>query len=472
MRPALRLSLTLGAAAAALAAAAWGWPSADAFWRLTPVSLASWRYNLQERAIEAETPDPRTDLPDAALAATLLPRPPLDRDTPAWRALLATAREGASKAVDSLPEPWRGRVHARESGAAVTFFFRADEPPFAGDGALLPAEGGPAFVRDPAEPAWVFEVARVPAGETEGRLLAWQFRTSRWELPANLAHPYRGASLALFAAAAVGLFLAPLVIALGALGSVERPRDASAPETTLPNTRRRLVIGAFVVAALAFGLLFLPPAIGLDGMDGGFALQFFALLVMLTALATGAAFWNSAVRMGRLLSGHDLVARWRYSGLEWQAFVAGEGPRMAEENRALFRLVLAISVIVGLGFVVVAQDEASVIVFGGLMAFMVVLKGISVWVPRARARSLARDPGLVLIGRSGLCRAGESHDWAIPGSALEAAWVEEGEGPLLGIRYRFVTRYGFDTATVRVPIPGGDRAEGERVARALGPEND
>lgn len=374
MRPALRLSLTLGAAAATLAATAWSWPAADACWRLTPVSLASWRNNLQERAIEAGTPDPRTDLADAALAAELLSRSPLDRDAPAWRAVLKTARESASQPVEGLPESWRERVHGRERDAAVTFFFRGDEPPFAAEGALVPAEGGPVFVRDPAEPAWLFEVARVAPGEIEGRLQAWQFRTSRWELPSSLAHPYRRASLGLGLLAVAALLLAPLVLALSGLGRAPRPRDPSAPEATLPNTRRRLVIRAFIVAAVAFGLLFLPPAIGLRGMDGGFALQFVAVLVMLSALATGAAFWNSAVRMGRLLSGQDLVARWRYSGAEWQAFVAGEGPRLLAENRALFRLVLTITVIVGLGFVAVAQDEASVVVFGGLMGFMVVLK--------------------------------------------------------------------------------------------------
>ncbi|MCM2257642.1 MAG: hypothetical protein NDJ94_18560 [Vicinamibacteria bacterium] len=469
----MRASRRTGLVAVVLAIAAWYWPASQAWWRLTPVSLASWRENLRMAAIDEDAAAPRVDLPDLELAERLLPRPWVDVDGPAWAGLLRTAREAASQPVESLAVEWRPRVHPREADAAVTFFFRGDEPPFASEAALAPPEAGVAFVRHREAPAQFFEVARVPAGVTAGRLLAWQFRTSRWELPASAAHPYRGASLVLFALAAIALFLVPLLLALSSLGRVERPLDATAPEATLVNTRQRLVVGAFVVAAVGFGLLFLPPAIGLDGMDGGFALQAVALLVTLTAVATGFAFWNSAVRMGRLLSGHDLVARWRYSGLEWRSFVSGEEPRLLDENRALFRLVLGITVLVGLGFVAVAQDEASVVVFGGLMAFMVVLKAISVWVPRERARALARDPGLVLIGRSGLCRAGEFHDWAIPGSALEAAWIEEGtEGQLLGVRYRFVTRYGFDTATVRVPVPGGDRAEGERVARALGPGND
>lgn len=464
----IRASRLAGLVVVVLAIAAWYWPTSQPWWRLTPVSLASWRENLRMVAIDEDAAEPRVDLPDLEFAERLMPRPWIDVDGPVWAGLLRTAREAASQPVEALAVEWRPRVHEREEDAAVTFFFRADEPPFAAENALTLPEAGVAFLRHRETPTQFFEVARVPAGATAGRLLAWQFRTSRWELPTSAAHPYRAVSLALVALAAVALLLVPLLLALSGLGRVVHPLDASAPEATLVNTRKRLVVAAFVVAAVGFGLLFLPPAIGLDGMDGGFALQAVALLVMLTALATGFVFWNSAVRMGRLLSGHDLVARWRYSGLEWQSFVAGEGPRMLEENRALFRLVLVITVIVGFGFVVVAQDEASVVVFGGLMAFMVVLKGVSVWVPRARARNLARDPGLVLIGRSGLCRAGEFHDWGIPGSALEDAWLEEsGEGPLLGLRYRFVTRYGFDTATVRAPVPGADRAEGERVARAL-----
>lgn len=469
----IRASRLGGLVVVVLAIAAWYWPTSRAWWRLTPVSLASWRENLRMVAIDEDAAEPRVDLPDLEFAERLMPRPWIDVDGPAWASLLRAAREAASQPVESLAVEWRPRVHEREVDAVVTFYFRADEPPFVSEAALALPEAGVAFVRHREAPTQFFEVARVPVGVTAGRLLAWQFRTSRWELPASAAHPYRGASVGLFVLAAVALFLVPLLLALSGLGRVERPADAAEPEATLVNTRKRLVVGAFVVAGVGCGLLFLPPAVGLDGMDGGFALQAVALLVTLTALATGFLFWNSAVRMGRLLSGHDLVARWRYSGLEWQSFVAGEGPRLLEENRALFRLVLVITVLVGLGFVVVAQDEASVVVFGGLMAFMVVLKGISVWVPRARARGLARDPGLVLIGHSGLCRAGEFHDWGIPGSALEHAWLEESaEGPLLGLRYRFVTRYGFDTATVRVPVPSADRAEGERVARALGPGKD
>lgn len=57
-------------------------------------------------------------------------------------------------------------------------------------------------------------------------------------------------------------------------------------------------------------------------------------------------------------------------------------------------------------------------------------------------------------------------------AADAAFWNSAARMGRLGLRYRFVTRYGFDTATVRVPVPGGDRDEGERVARALGPGND
>jgi hypothetical protein len=61
------------------------------------------------------------------------------------------------------------------------------------------------------------------------------------------------------------------------------------------------------------------------------------------------------------------------------------------------------------------------------------------------------------------------HDWSLPGSSLRSvATLEDGEGrKTLELSYKFMTRAGFQTETVRVPVPPECEDEALKVAAQL-----
>ena len=71
----------------------------------------------------------------------------------------------------------------------------------------------------------------------------------------------------------------------------------------MPNPEKTYARVSAGVAVLAFGLIFLPGLIELDGMRGGYALSFVALVIAVSAAVLTWFFWGRATMLDRLLAG-------------------------------------------------------------------------------------------------------------------------------------------------------------------------
>jgi len=236
----------------------------------------------------------------------------------------------------------------------------------------------------------------------------------------------------------------------------------------IENPRRRPARISWLLT-LVFGAgVFAPGILGVDGMGGGFALAFLSAFAAVCAFIAAIIFSRSAARAERILGGSDVIARWSYSSDEWRRFCEAEKLTSAEESRALYFLVLAISVVVGVGFMLVKRDAASVFVFVFLMVFMLALRIFASAMQRSRNRRYLAFQGPAIIAPGGALLAGEFHDFEGFTARVEGVECLPLAGLLiLAVRYSYSSRAGRQSAVARLPVPGADEAEGNRVAQAL-----
>jgi hypothetical protein len=221
------------------------------------------------------------------------------------------------------------------------------------------------------------------------------------------------------------------------------------------------------LAASLAALVIAPGAFDLDGMSGGYALAMVGCVGALGLAISAAMFFRSASRLDAVIDG-DVVARWRLEPGEWRRFVEVEYGLEAGEKRALWRMLAAIVMVVGLGFLLLMRDHAS----PGVVAWVALLLAAAFVLSRlgpeaARRRLLASGAG-VLVSRRGVVVAGQFHDFAMAGTRIEEVGLAEDRKVLfLIVEYSRLTGRIREGVHLRVPVPRGDRAEGVRVADAL-----
>jgi hypothetical protein len=183
-------------------------------------------------------------------------------------------------------------------------------------------------------------------------------------------------------------------------------------------------------------------------------------------------FGRQAAMVRRMIGGAHL-AHFTYSPEEWTRFVHWNFGEEASEKKSIWWLIFVISVVIGLGLMAVMRDEASVWVFGMLMALMALLRVLAVGLPRlAYRRHLGRN-GEVYIGEDGIYLDGSVHSWNSLGTRLDAVEFQASPLPHLRFVYSYLmvagrSLYFFrNYVTVRVPVPSGREADGKAVVQRL-----
>ena len=228
-------------------------------------------------------------------------------------------------------------------------------------------------------------------------------------------------------------------------------------------TVARVWLGVAVVAAFLTALPFL---IGMDGMSGGFALSLVSFFFAISGVIVAIIFGSRAKALDGVVSGKDLLARWRVDPETRKSAIEREYSEEKKAKAGLFLVVLVITVVIGLVFVLVDR-EAGPIVFLVLLCVLV-LVGLVAWsTPRLRRRRSLRATGEILIAKDGAYVNGMFHTWRLLGARLEQALYTEGTPPVLAITYSAPVRYGRQNYTFYAPVPAGEEETGRRVADQL-----
>jgi hypothetical protein len=244
------------------------------------------------------------------------------------------------------------------------------------------------------------------------------------------------------------------------MSSSPRPRPASG----------RGPRGAAIVGFVCMVLVVLPTLVGLDGMNGGYALSFVAAFGVVSAVVVGVMLRSRDRRRDAVIAAPDRV-EWTVPPERWSRFLSDEQRTVAGEQRGTFWLVAVILVVVGVLFLAIMRDEAALVVLGVLLGLVPLLKFVSVGSQRRRHRLLQESPPVVVVARDGVLVGDAFFDFGGHGSRFEgvARQLDDDGGAML-VQFSTTTRTGRERHEARLPLPPGNdgSALAERVRSVLG----
>lgn len=263
--------------------------------------------------------------------------------------------------------------------------------------------------------------------------------------PGTLRYPYRNYWWQI-------LFLCAVLFVSGSFIN-KGPRSVIQKSTAFTGFSWGTGIFLLSISGIAAPILYDMP-----GMRGGFALFFIGGFVAIGGIITMSVFGFQLRALKKMLSGIDILAHWTYSPAEWQAFTELEFKEMKGENLQKWILVAAISLIIGVAFMLIMRDKASVQVFVFLMGFLVFLAFVAWVVPQLGYRRNRREPGEVFIAETGACINGSVHTWNLLDATLDSVELTHDKRLLVFI-YSYLTRYGRESVPLRIPVPSGQESK-------------
>jgi len=198
-------------------------------------------------------------------------------------------------------------------------------------------------------------------------------------------------------------------------------------------------------------LIFLPPIIGLEGMNGGFAVSLVSLFLAITSLIVAIIYFQLAQKFQRITSGDNLIAYWRYTGEEWLKFTVKEYKYEKNKNKMLLLLIGVIALIIFTVFAIVNPDtwRFMFMVFLGLMALLAIFAFLVPWLNYKARRKSSYE---LYLSKNGAYIGGSFHVWGLLGSKLEEAVFNEKEMQII-LDYSYPTRTGISNEKVHIPVP-------------------
>lgn len=235
----------------------------------------------------------------------------------------------------------------------------------------------------------------------------------------------------------------------------------STSEFTMKNSQRRIVNLWIILLFVFIFLIFLPSIIGLDGMDGGFAISFISVFLVISSLIVILIYRSRAKQLDSILAGEGRIAVWKYSPEEWERFTTIDFVEEKKAKNFLFKLVSVICVIVGIILWIVIQDV--LIMFISLCIIPVV--AIPAFLaPRMRYKKLKNSEGKALISEKGVIVGKMFHLWVKLGARLDqVVLVTDEQPPILEFHYSMPKRTGRQVEVARVPVPYGKMEEAEQI---------
>ena len=237
------------------------------------------------------------------------------------------------------------------------------------------------------------------------------------------------------------------------------------------NTEATGLIAGLAILGAGVLMMLLPPVVGLDGMRGGFAVQFGGLFVFLTGLITAGIFGYRARRLDAMLRGSRRLAHWVYDPLQVREQADRDLRSTKERNRFLLLIVTVFMVACTLLFVlmgILSGEGDNMPLFAGIMgAVLLIVAAFAFGMPYVLHRGALRSSGEAIIAENGLFVNGALHTWNPPLAMLdEVTLVQDRSQVRLVFNLRSLSRTSataYDAYSVEVPVPPGREAEAQRV---------
>ncbi len=194
-----------------------------------------------------------------------------------------------------------------------------------------------------------------------------------------------------------------------------------------------------------------------------YAADLFAIFILLGAGAAALLFWRYTQVKVDLLAGRNVVGRWVVDPAVFRKFADVVDASDAADKRGALLLVLGFIVVIFGAFAVFDPEAASFMV--GMAAVVATLIVVAyLWGGRVRRVQLTPRSGTVIVGRDGLLVNDVLHVWRTPLSRLTGVRLESG---ILTVTYGFLSRMGWQSVDVPLPVPPDAVGAAQQVADAL-----
>lgn len=235
----------------------------------------------------------------------------------------------------------------------------------------------------------------------------------------------------------------------------------STVEFTMKNSQRRIVNLWWILMSIFIFLVFLPSLIGLDGMDGGFAISFVSGFLVIMSLIVILIYRSRARQLDSILAGEGRVTVWKYSPEEWKRFIKIDFEEEKKAKKLLFKLVSVICIIVGILLWIAIEDALIMFITLGIIPLLAIPAFLA---PRMRYKKLKNSEGKALISETGVIVGKMFHLWVKMGARLDQVLlVTDEQPPILEFHYSIPTRTGRQEEVARVPVPYGKMEEADRI---------
>ncbi len=231
------------------------------------------------------------------------------------------------------------------------------------------------------------------------------------------------------------------------------------------NPQRTVFRVWLAITAVASAGVFLPSALGMDGMRGGYALAVLSGFLALVGLVTLAFYAKRARTYESILRAPQPLLQWTVPDGLWRNFLRADYEEDRRAMRGLFGLMLAVSLVVGAALLAALPDKGVVAaIVAGIIALTGLTSRLAPWMRYRRNRD-AR--GEVRLAAEGILVGRAFHAWNSGGARLENVETLPGSPAMLALTYSFPTRQGRQTWTVRAPVPSGREEDAARAALEL-----
>ncbi len=237
------------------------------------------------------------------------------------------------------------------------------------------------------------------------------------------------------------------------------------------NPQKRTAMVALFIALLAGLMIFVPEFVGIDGFEGGFAISFFSLFILVIALITAGMYLSYANKVDKILRGEGLLAHWIYPPDYWIEYTKKEYKTEKTEKKGLFLIVTGFALFFGVLFWVL-DPEAGFYVFLmmlGLIGIVAFAWQFSAWYNYRQNMTGVRE---VYITKDAIYLNRRLYTWQTVLTSFDEVTQENNQDmPLMVFRYTAATRTGPQTYTTRVPIPQGQEETAKKIIETINQQN-
>ncbi len=216
---------------------------------------------------------------------------------------------------------------------------------------------------------------------------------------------------------------------------------------------------SLIWAFIGLLMIFLPMNLGLDGMNGGFAIAVLGGMVLATGIIIYFVYKNYAREEDRLLAGDNLLAHWQFTPEQWKIYSELNFAEDKAQKRFLFWLISGFALFFGILFTLLDPESGYIVLIVMLALIAVIAVVATLSAKNSYKRNISRV-GEVRLSENSVLINGELHIWGKLRARLKNVEIVEYENiTLLVIEYSVPQRNVEAEYVARIPIPYGKENE-------------